>query len=189
MSYHGDFAHGTYENSKSGPIISNHPTTQVFLLKSLEKFGRGQTLGTRRSPFNSATFFCCCWYFCSLLSFFCSHRIFSNCFFFNRMPCGKISKTFLIPSSRATLYKGAALGDVARLEAFGAADFGVAQWEADEAVAKPRTLAMHRATALSSQSTGWGFGEFVCFFFLGGGRIGGKGVVVRSLFLFFRPFF
>lgn len=57
MSYHGYFAHGTYENSKSGPIMSNHPTTQVFLLKSLEQFGRGQTLGTRRSPFNFAVYF------------------------------------------------------------------------------------------------------------------------------------
>ena len=58
---------------------------------------------------------------------------------------------------------------MARLEAFGAADFGVAQWEADEALAKPRKLAMHRATALSSQSTGWVLGESdVCFFFGGG---------------------
>lgn len=82
---------------------------------------------------------------------------------------------------------------MARLEAFGAADFGVAQWEADEAVAKPRTLAMHRAEALSSQSTGWVCLGVRCLFFslgLGGGWIGGKGVVVnrRCFFYFLGPY-
>lgn len=170
MSYHGDFAHGTYENSKSGPIISDHPTTQVFLLKKLEKFWKGPNLRNKKIPIQFCNVFFLIRYFCSLLSFFCSHRNLFQLFFFSTEGlAGKNLQNVPSESSRVTVYKGAALGDVARLEAFGAADFGVAQWEADEAVAKPRTLAMHRAEALSSQSTGWVWGSPMSFFFFGVG--------------------
>ena len=108
MSYHGDFAHGTYENSKSGPIISDHPTTQVFLLKKLEKFWKGPNLRNKKIPIQFCNVFFLIRYFCSLLSFFLFPQKSVPTVFFSQpkdLP-EKISKTFPSESPRVTVYKG-----------------------------------------------------------------------------------
>lgn len=83
----------TQNQVPSSRIIPQH---RFFCSKNWKSFGRGQTLGTRRSPFNSATFFF--WYgiFVLFCLFFVPTEICSNCFFSQPKDLPeKISKTFL----------------------------------------------------------------------------------------------
>ena len=187
MSYHGDFAHGTYENSKSGPIISDHPTTQVFLLKKLEKFWKGPNLRNKKIPIQFCNVFFLIRYFCSLLSLFPQKSV-PTVFFLNRRTCRKKSpkRSFRVVSCnclqrRCSRRRGASWslrGCWFWCRTVGSGWSCCEATDTGDASSWGAVVSVHRL----------GLRESDVFFFLWGwgGWIGGKGVVVnrRCFFTF-----